>query len=62
MSYLLLIIDELYITMITEFVTVLEFSFAASIIEAYKKVSKNLQKKDFVKPSQISSVCRFIFN
>ena len=55
---ILLIIDELYITMIAEFVTVRGFSFAASIVEAYKKVSsKNLQKpKDFVKVSQIRSV------
>ena len=42
---ILVIIDELYITIITEFVTVRGFSFAASIVEAYNKVSsKNLQK------------------
>ena len=42
---ILVINDELYITIIIEFVTVRGFSFAASIVEAYKKVSsKNLQK------------------
>ena len=42
---ILVIIDELYVTIITEFVTVRGFSIAASIVEAYKKVSsKNLQK------------------
>ena len=42
---ILVINDDLYITIITEFVTVRGFSFAASIVEAYKKVSsKNLQK------------------
>ena len=53
-----MIIDELYITIITEFITVRGFSSAASLLEAYKKVSsKNFQKsKGFVKLSQISSV------
>ena len=55
---IVVIIDELYITIITEFITVRGFSSAASLLEAYKKVSsKNFQKsKGFVKLSQISSV------
>ena len=44
-GYDLVIIDELYHIMITEFVTLRGFYFAASIVETYKKISvKNLQK------------------
>ena len=41
----LLLVDEMYEVLIREFITLIGFAFATSVVESHKKISgKNLQK------------------
>ena len=51
----LMVVDELYEMLVSEFITVRGFYFAYSIVETYKKISKSLQKTVVIRKTLLTT-------